>query len=248
MSVALHAIVFDFDGVIADSERLHLLAYQDVLAPLGLTLTDEAYSADYLGYDDLGVFRAYSARHDLEWNEAAIAALVAAKAARFEQLAGRGGMLFPGAAAFIRAAAGRVPLAIASGALTREIEDILAETGLRQHFRVVVGADRSLRSKPSPDPYLEAFHRLAAACRSAEGGTLERARTVAIEDSRWGLLAAAAAGLRPVAVSTTYPARELAPHAELVVAGLHALTLGDLEAICASSPAAWRPAFAPPPS
>jgi beta-phosphoglucomutase-like phosphatase (HAD superfamily) len=56
MTRALEAIVFDFDGVIADSERLHLAAYQRVLAPLGLELSDEAYYARYLGYDDVGCF------------------------------------------------------------------------------------------------------------------------------------------------------------------------------------------------
>ena len=55
--MSLHAIVFDFDGVIADSERLHLRAYQDVLRPEGMELSDRDYYDRYLGYDDLGVFR-----------------------------------------------------------------------------------------------------------------------------------------------------------------------------------------------
>ena len=52
------AIVFDFDGVLVDSEPLHLRAYQEVLEPLGLSLPREKYYASYLGYDDAGVFRA----------------------------------------------------------------------------------------------------------------------------------------------------------------------------------------------
>jgi beta-phosphoglucomutase-like phosphatase (HAD superfamily) len=51
------AVVFDFDGVLADTEPLHLQAYQDVLGPLGVTLTREAYYERYLGFDDDGVFR-----------------------------------------------------------------------------------------------------------------------------------------------------------------------------------------------
>ena len=54
----LHAIVFDFDGVIADSERLHLRSYQDILAPEGITMSNEDYFNRYLGYDDVGVFKA----------------------------------------------------------------------------------------------------------------------------------------------------------------------------------------------
>ena len=62
-------------------------------------------------------------------------------------------MLFPGAADFIRAAAAAVPIAIASGALTHEIEEILERAGLRSLFPVIVGADQTERSKPHPDPY-----------------------------------------------------------------------------------------------
>src|SRR4029434_6395189 len=54
----LHAIVFDFDGVIADSERLHLRSYQEILAPEGITMSNEDYFNRYLGYDDVGVFKA----------------------------------------------------------------------------------------------------------------------------------------------------------------------------------------------
>lgn len=231
MTRALDAIIFDFDGVIADSERLHLRAFQDVLAPLGLTLSEAAYDADYLGYDDAGVFAKYAADRSLDWDRALVDRLLAAKAARFDALASGGAMLFAGAAAFIRQAADAVPIAIASGALTHEIEGILEPAGLGRCFTAIVGADQTERTKPSPDPYLEAFHRL-----TARGHAIAPSRTVAIEDSRWGLLSAASAGLRVVAVATTYPAAELAPHAELVVCGLDALTLEALDVLCASDP------------
>jgi beta-phosphoglucomutase len=231
MMRALEAIVLDFDGVIADSERLHLRAYQDVLAPRGLQMPDESYYAQYLGYDDWGVLRAYARNNDLRWDDQTIADMIAAKTHRYEDLAARGEMLFPGAADFIRAAAEAVPLAIASGALTHEIEELLDRFDLRRLFGAIVGADQTARSKPSPDPYLEACHRLGAS-----GTPLDRSRTVAIEDSRWGLVSAATAGLRCVAVTNTYAAPELAPHAELVVTGFEELTLEMLDALCASTP------------
>ncbi|MGH9175338.1 MAG: HAD family hydrolase, partial [Vicinamibacterales bacterium] len=212
---ALQAIVFDFDGVIVDSERLHLRAYQEVLAPLGLNLSDRAYYGEYLGYDDVGVFRRYAQDNDVHWQDEAIAGLIEAKGKRYDELSARGEMLFPGAASFIREAAGAVPVAIASGALTHEVEDILERVGLRRLFVAIVGADQTTRSKPSPDPYLEAFARLAG----VSDGMIDPSRTVAIEDSRAGLESAGAAGLRCVAVANTYSAEELAPHAELVVSG-----------------------------
>jgi HAD superfamily hydrolase (TIGR01509 family) len=231
MTRPLTAIVFDFDGVIADSERLHLAAYQRVLAPLGLDLSTEAYYSSYLGYDDVGVFRCYAHDRELAWNDDAIRQLCADKAARFEELTARGEMLFDGAADFIRAAHAAVPTAIASGALTHEIEEVLARAGLADQFLAIVGADQCARSKPSPDPYLEAVHRLRAA-----GHDIVPSRAVAIEDSVWGLVSARTAGLRTVAVANTYGREELTAHAELVVEGLSCLALEALDALCESTP------------
>ena len=231
MSGALDAIIFDFDGVIADSERLHLRAYQDVLTAFGATLADEEYFSTYLGYDDRGMLREFAKNKGLAWDDDAMTRLIAAKGERFEALVAHGEMLFPGAAAFIREAAAAVPIAIASGALTHEIEEILEKAALRHCFVAVVGADQTTRSKPSPDPYLEAFHRIVST-----GHAVDASRTVAIEDSRWGLVSADTARLRTVAVATTYTASELAPFAELVVTGLDALTLIDLDVLCQSAP------------
>lgn len=231
MTGALDAIIFDFDGVIADSERLHLRAYQEALAPLGATLPDDEYYSTFLGYDDRGLLREFAKARGLSWDDAELSRLIAIKTERYEALAAQGEMLFPGAAAFIRGAANAVPIAIASGALTHEIEEILDRAALRGCFTAIVGADQTMRSKPSPDPYLEAFHRIVSA-----GHAVDASRTVAIEDSRWGLVSADTAKLRTVAVATTYKASELAPFAELVVPELGALTLRALDVLCQSAP------------
>jgi len=157
-----------------------------------------------------------------------ISTLIEQKGRRYEALASAGEMLFPGAAAFIRAAAAEVPIAIASGALTHEIEEVLVRAGLRRLFPVIVGADQTERSKPHPDPYRTAFARL----RAHSGQDLQAWRSVAIEDSKWGLVSARGADLRCVAVTNTYPADELRAEAELVVPGLHALTLEALDTLC----------------
>lgn len=226
---ALQAIVFDFDGVIADTEVLHLRAYQKVLAPEGITLSNDEYFDKYLGYDDVGVFKALGRDKGLRADESRVKELIAQKSDRYDELSAAGDMLFPGAADFIRTAAAAVPIAIASGALTHEIEEILDRAGLRPLFKVIVGADQTERSKPHPEPYQTAFDRL----RLLTGRDLIPWRAVAIEDSRWGLQSARAADLRCVAVTNTYKADELRPDAELVVAGLHALTLDALDDLCA---------------
>jgi beta-phosphoglucomutase len=226
---ALQAIVFDFDGVIADSEMLHLRSYQQVLAPEGITISNEEYFDKYLGYDDVGVFKALGKDRGVPMDDGRVKQLIARKSDRYEELSAAGDMLFPGAADFIRTAAATVPIAIASGALTHEIEEILERADLRSLFPVIVGADQTERSKPHPEPYQTAFDRL----RLLTGRDLIPWRSVAIEDSRWGLLSARGAELRCVAVTNTYSAAELRPDAELVVAGLHQLTLAALDSLCA---------------
>jgi len=226
----LHAIVFDFDGVIADSERLHLRSYQEILAPEGITMSNEDYFNRYLGYDDVGVFKAIGRDQGVAMDEHRVSELIARKGQRYESLAAAGEMLFPGAADFIRSAvAASIPIAIASGALTHEIQDVLDRAGLLTLFPVIVGADQTERSKPHPEPYQAAFDRL----RAHTGRDLISWQSVAIEDSRWGLISARGAGLRCVAVTNTYTAAELGADSELVVDGLHSLTLEALDALCA---------------
>lgn len=226
--MVLQAIVFDFDGVIADSERLHLKAFQDVLIPEGLPLSEHDYYERYLGYDDAGVLRELGKDLGVPMDASRMTALIERKGRRYDDLSAAGEMLYPGAADFIRSAvAADVPIAIASGALTHEIEAILSRTGLLDLFPVIVGADQTERSKPHPEPYRTAFARLQA----HTGHALEPWRSVAIEDSKTGLVSARGADLRLVAVTNTYEAAALREEAELVCAGLHDLTLAQLDAL-----------------
>jgi beta-phosphoglucomutase-like phosphatase (HAD superfamily) len=105
VSAVLQAIVFDFDGVIADSEPMHLKAFQQALAEEGLVLERDEYFSRYLGYDDVGMFQALSSDRGLAWSDRQITALVARKGVKLQSMLEGGEVLFPGAAAFIRAAA-----------------------------------------------------------------------------------------------------------------------------------------------
>jgi beta-phosphoglucomutase len=228
VSAALQAIVFDFDGVIADSEPLHLKAFQQALAEEGLVLERDEYFSRYLGYDDVGMFQALSSDRGLAWSDGHITALVARKAVKLQSMLEGDQVLFPGAAAFIRAAAAQVPIGIASGALRHEIMQIIESAGLGGLFACIVASGDTPQSKPSPSPYLLAFEQL----QLATGRMLDRNRCVAIEDSVWGLESARGAGLRCVGVTTSYGADELAC-AELVVDGLRSLTIPMLEQLVA---------------
>ena len=67
----LRAIVFDFDGVIANSEPLHFRGYRDVLAGEGIALSERDYYAHYLGFDDVGAFEAIGDRQGTAWSSRA---------------------------------------------------------------------------------------------------------------------------------------------------------------------------------
>ncbi|MBI2827876.1 MAG: HAD family phosphatase [Acidobacteria bacterium] len=229
MTVALQAIVFDFDGVIADSEPLHLRAFQQALGEEGIELSSADYYSRYLGYDDVGLMQVLAADRGIAMNDRRITALVARKGNRLQEMRRDGHVLFPGAAEFIRSAAAEVPLAIASGALKHEIVEIIGAGGIGELFTAIVAAGDTPQCKPSPAPYLLAFERL----RRGTGRDLDPRRCVAIEDSRWGLESAQAAGLRCVGVTHSYSAVEL-PGAELVVGSLGELTLPALDRLCAS--------------
>ena len=224
MTTRLQAIVFDFDGVIADSEPLHLRAFQQALAEEGVELTGHEYFTRYLGYDDVGMFEALARDRRIAMSDRHVTTLVARKGAALQQMMQAGSVLFPGAREFIREAAAAVPIAIASGALRHEIDEIVEAAGVADLFAAIVASGDTPESKPSPAPYLLAFARL----REATGRDLDARRCVAIEDSRWGLESARGAGLRCVAVSNSYPAHELSG-AELVVNGLKELTLPMLD-------------------
>jgi beta-phosphoglucomutase len=230
--LTLQAIIFDFDGVIANSEPLHLRAFQSALADEGIELTAEDYYSQYLGFDDVGLLERLAADRHLGWSDRHVTAIVARKGVRLQAMLHGGAVLFPGAADFIRASAAAVPVAIASGALRHEIDEIVEAAGLAPLFTAIVAAGDTPESKPSPAPYRLALERL----RERTGLPLDAARTVAIEDSRWGLASAEGAGLRCVGVTTSYPAHEL-PGAELVVSGLAELTLAMLDTLCTSADA-----------
>jgi len=193
------AIVFDFDGVIADTERLHLLAFQEVFAARGWTIGEREYFDRYLGFDDRGLVAAFAEAQRVDLDAAAIETLAAAKAHAFGRHIASIDVLFPGTAAHLRRLAAIYPLAIASGALGGEIAAILQRAGLLDLFPIIVGADDVIASKPSPEPYLTAARRMG----------IPATRCVAVEDSIPGLQAARAAGMRTVAITTTTPRVEL---------------------------------------
>jgi beta-phosphoglucomutase len=216
----IRGIVFDFDGVIADSEPLHLRALQEVLTPLGLSVGREEYYARYLGYDDAGAFRAIGNDRGLTLSEDDVRSLISAKSTVYQSLATSDGVLYAGATRCVEELAAEYPLGIASGAQRHEIQSILRAGRLDRHFRFIVASGDTRTGKPAPDPYL----------RAAALHGFEPSECVAIEDSRWGIESARGAGMRCVGITHSYPASELAA-ADVIVERLDQFTPGLIRAL-----------------
>lgn len=212
--VSVQAIVFDFDGVIADSEPLHLRSYQAILEPHGVTLDTKTYCERYLGFDDLGALRMIAQDYGLLLADEEIELLMEAKTRHFEAIVSGADVLYPGAAACARALAEVWPVGVASGAVRHEIELMLKGAALSGTFKFIVAAGETDRTKPAPDPYL----------RAAELHGVAPASCVAIEDSHWGLQSARTAGMRTIAITHTYARDTLIPHADVVVDSLGEIT------------------------
>jgi HAD superfamily hydrolase (TIGR01509 family) len=230
------AIVFDFDGVIVDSEPVHFAALLEVARTFGHDFDFDAYLKHYVGFDDRDAFRAMIAQHEGRTDfvpgralppeiEARVVRLMADKARAFHRRASAGVPTIPGAAELIReAVAARFPIAIASGATTAEIDLILTGLGLRDAFPVVVSADDVHRSKPDPASYRLAVEKLAGQHVAL---ALTPERCVAIEDTAAGVASAKAAGLLTLGLTTTGKA-EMLHQARRVAPDLLGITLDTL--------------------
>jgi beta-phosphoglucomutase len=223
-AMALRAAIFDFDGVLVNSEPLHFAALRDALSPEGILIDEEEYARNYLAYDDRGAIRTALERHGLGWDGERLDAITRRKALIFEALL-PSVPFFPGARELVRALSAEISIAIASGALRGEIEAILAAGGLRQAFTAIVGAEDVANGKPHPEPYLRAMGALAASA-----GGLQPAECLVFEDSMPGIAAARAAGMTVVAVTNSFPATRLTA-AHTVVDSLEAVSLDSLRGL-----------------
>ncbi len=204
----LKAIIFDFNGVLADDEEVHFLMFQRVLGEEGILLTREKYYGEYLGYDDRGCFRAACLAAGRNLADEDLAGLIERKSAYYTAHVAGHDVLYPGAAEAVWRMSGRYALAVVSGALRSEIDDILRRAGLRSQFRVVVAAEDVSAGKPDPEGFVKALAELNGK-RAAGSAMLEPDECLVIEDSHAGIEAAHRAGMPVLAVAHTYPAESL---------------------------------------
>ncbi len=225
----LRAVIFDFDGVITDSEILHLEAFNRVLAQYDVEITVEDYYKDYLGLTDVECFKALADEGRLKVETQEIENFVKQKNEIFEETLKADSRIIEGVVDFLEMLRqNSVRMAICSGSLLAEIELILKQAQLGRFFEVIVSADEIEKGKPDPEGYLLALERL----NQNDNNAILPDECIVIEDSHWGLEAAKAAGMHTVAVTNSFDAEQLAL-AERIVGRLDELTIDDLQQLCA---------------
>jgi HAD superfamily hydrolase (TIGR01509 family) len=177
------AILFDFDGVLADTEPLHCACWAEVLAPSGVVLEWEFYRQHCIGIADRDMVEmlAAQARPPRPWED--LWTRYPAKRELFRRRALAAPPFNAGLASFLERLHREYRLAVVSSSSSSELDPVLTAGGIRRHFDTLVGRESTPdRLKPAPDPYLLAAKRLGV--RSA----------LVVEDSEVGLASGRAAG------------------------------------------------------
>ena len=202
---AARAVAFDFNGTLSHDEPILYAVYRDMFSERGKPLAEKTYYGTLAGLSEEAIIGTWLG---VEGDE--LAALVEERIERYLALAEGGETVSQAVREAVAHAAGRVPVAVVSGAFRREIEPVLAGAELDRHVAVIVAADDVERGKPDPEGYLRAVALL-------DRGLLPQ-DVVAVEDTEAGVASAKAAGLRCVAVVGTHPRTRLRQADELVEA------------------------------
>jgi beta-phosphoglucomutase len=220
----IRGLIFDFNGVIVNDEPVHCQAFQKALkAELGIDLSRQEYFERYLPYDNENCIRHFMSDRGLPVAPEVVHRLVGLKSAFYRQAVEVEIPVLSDTVGFIEALPAGFPLAIASGADRDEIEFVLRQLRLHERFPIIVAAGEVGRSKPDPEAFLTALEKLQ---RATPG--LDSDGVVVFEDSFHGIKAAHAAGMRCVALATSYPVEKLLP-ADLVVESLSGWDLRRLQ-------------------
>ena len=195
------AIAFDFNGTLSDDEPVLARVYTEMIAGL----TEQEYFARLAGHTDDYIF-------------AGDASLIAERVARYNAIVVDGSTVDAEARAAVRLAAERLPVALVSAALRDEVEPVLAASGLRDAFTVVLTQDDVVRGKPDPQPYLLAAERLG----------IEPAALAVFEDTDVGVASARAAGAYVVGLTRTVGRDRMRDADELV----ERITVEIVERLC----------------
>lgn len=220
----IRAILFDFNGVIADDETAHVECFCRALDEFGLILSKAEYYGTYLGMDERTCTALLLTARDGKSDAELVRQIQDRKAELFRHHpAAQKPELFQGVIEFVQAARSLCRLAIASGGRREQIDRALRGSMIEQAVELIVSAEDCPVGKPDPAVYLLTLQRLNDFVRPL----LRADECLVIEDSKAGIRAAQAAGMQVVALATTYPVGELG-EADRVIPSLVAVDPGRL--------------------
>lgn len=196
-SLLTRAVLFDFDGVIADSENIHIAAWERTFALLGWDVEPEECEKA-VEQDDRAFLAAIFAERSVDDGD--ITGWVQRKQEITRTMLAASPRVYPGVHELVAALKGKAQLAVVSGTWRENVQTVLRAANLEDAFSVIVAKEDVKQPKPSPDAYKLALKKLRIPADSA----------VAIEDSPTGLSAARKAGLAVVAVGHRRPSPEWA--------------------------------------
>jgi beta-phosphoglucomutase len=208
MSTWPRAVLFDFDGVIVNSEPLHFFALSDVLKTEDVEVTEDEYYRDLIGFDDRGALRHVFEKRKLPLEPKTLLSLMARKSqVMMDFIHRREFHALPGVEEFVRTLWRRCPLAICSGGLRDEIEGMLEGIALRDCFSVIVAAEDVEVGKPDPSGYVLATQLLTEKHKLPK--PLKPADCLVVEDAPTVIRSVKAVGFPTLAVATSYPEAKL---------------------------------------
>ncbi len=229
--MSLKAVLFDFNGVIINDERIHAKLIEELLIAENLRPKRDEFRQICLGRSDRTCIRDLLASRGRVVSEGYLAQLIERKAQSYQQYLETTDPLpiYPGLAEFLaKLREMQIVVAAVSGALRREIEIVLNRANLAEHFAAIVAGDDLTASKPEPDGYLLAVERLKQLYPDLH---LEARECLAIEDTLAGIEAAKQAGIQVVGVSNSYPLHMLQRHANWAVDCLSDLELDRVQQV-----------------
>ena len=185
----IKALLFDNDGVLVDTEPLYLRANREILAEIGVEISDAIYAEVSLR---LGK-SIFDLARDRGIGPKEVEALRERRDERYLDLIHRGVSILHGVETCLASLQGRVPMAIVTSSKRHHFDAIHQQTGLLRFFDTVLANGDYTRHKPHPEPYLAAADQLLVPATSC----------IAIEDSPRGLASAVAAGMRCLAIPTS---------------------------------------------
>ena len=192
----IDAVLFEFEGVIADTSATRRRTLLETLREDGVALSEVEYSEHCAGMPVRAAVRAALALRSLPRDDTSIELLAMRTERRFAELMGTGLSLVGGVVELIGSLEGRTRLGIVSRASRADVDATLALARLDHAFEFVIADDDAFQPKPSPAPYLGALDRLTR--RRAVKAT----HVVALEDGAAGIRSAKAAGLRCAVVGS----------------------------------------------